>query len=81
MAGKVEISLSKDSIHYFDEKTILNNVPQKNSEIILKDFKAEFKNQKARYIKVKAISIKKCPPWHPGAGQNAWLFIDEIEVE
>ncbi len=78
---KVEISLSKDSIHYFDEKTILNNVPQKNSEIILKDFKAEFKNQKARYIKVKAISIKKCPPWHPGAGQNAWLFIDEIEVE
>ena len=78
---KVEISLSKDSIHYFDKKTIINNIPQKNSEIILKDFKAEFKNQSARYIKVKAISIKKCPPWHPGAGQNAWLFIDEIEVE
>ncbi len=78
---KVEISLSKDGINYFDLKTIMNNIPQKNSDIILKDYTAEYNNVEARYIKVKAISIKKCPPWHPGAGQNAWLFIDEIEVE
>ncbi len=78
---EVEVSISKDGINYFDKKTVLNDTPQKNSEIILKDFSARFKNQKARYIKVKAVSIKKCPPWHPGAGQNAWLFIDEIEVK
>jgi len=22
-----------------------------------------------------------CPAWHPGAGQKAWLFVDEIAVE
>ncbi len=77
----VKISLSNDGKFFFDEQTIKNDVPQKNPNIVLKDFTAEFKNQKARYIKVIAESIKKCPSWHPGAGQDAWLFIDEIVVE
>lgn len=78
---KVIVSLSKDGKNYFDEKSIDNDVPEKNPDIVLKDFPVQFKNQEARYIKVKAVSIKKCPPWHPGAGGKAWLFIDEIEVE
>jgi hexosaminidase len=78
---KVEISLAIDNIHYSDPKTILNTMQQKSSDILLKDFTAEFNIQKARYIKVKAESIKKCPEWHPGAGAPAWLFIDEIRVE
>ncbi len=78
---KVVVSLSKDGTNYFDEKSIKNDVPEKNPNIILKDFPVQFNKQKARYIKVKAVSIKTCPPWHPGAGGKAWLFIDEIEVE
>jgi sialate O-acetylesterase len=35
----------------------------------------------ARYIRVKANNIGVCPPGHPGAGDKAWLFIDEIIVE
>ncbi len=78
---KVIVSLSKDGKNYFDERSIDNDVPEKNPDIVLKDFPVQFNNQEARYIKVKAVSIKKCPPWHPGAGGKAWLFIDEIEVE
>lgn len=78
---KVEISLSDDNINFNNKKVIVNDIPQKNSEIIRKDFAAEFDTQKARYIKVKAESIKKCPDWHPGVGSDAWLFIDEIVVE
>jgi hexosaminidase len=81
LPNKVEITLSKDNVNYSDEKIIVNDVPQKNSEIILKDFPANFNMQSARYLKVKAESIKKCPEWHPGAGGNAWVFIDEIVVE
>ena len=78
---KVEVSLSVDNYNFSDTKTIVNDVPQKNSEILQKDFPAEFGKQKARFIKVKAASIKKCPDWHPGVGGKAWLMIDEIVVE
>ncbi|AFN74826.1 beta-hexosaminidase precursor [Melioribacter roseus P3M-2] len=78
---KVVISISKDGSKFSDEKVIANDVPQKNSEIIIKEFGADFIASKARYIKVFAESIKVCPEWHPGAGHKAWLFIDEIVVE
>ena len=77
----MEISLSKDGINYIDKRVIKNDIPEKDMDIILKDFTADFNPQTVRYIKVKAESIKKCPSWHTGAGTNAWLFIDEIEVE
>jgi sialate O-acetylesterase len=54
----------------------LLNVPvQKN------DFAVIVKGIKARYIMVKAISMKVCPEGHPGQGAKAWLFADEIIVE
>jgi hexosaminidase len=34
-----------------------------------------------RYIKVKAVSIGKCPAWHDAPGEPSWLFCDEIIVE
>jgi len=81
LPAKVEISLSTDNKYYSNTITVDNNIPLKNSEILQKEFTAEFGKQKARFIKVKAESIKKCPAWHPGAGAGAWLMIDEIVVE
>jgi len=39
------------------------------------------KQAKARYIKIKAANIGKCPDWHKGAGGKAWLFVDEAVIE
>ena len=35
---------------------------------------------KARYIKVKAINLKKAPYWHHAAGLPSWVFADEIII-
>jgi len=35
---------------------------------------------KARYVKVIADAYEVCPKWHKGAGNAAWLFVDEIVV-
>jgi hexosaminidase len=78
---KVEISLSVDNIAFNNIKTIVNDVPQKSTEILIKEFAASYNKEKARYVKVKAASIMKCPDWHSGAGGKAWLFIDEILVK
>lgn len=78
---EVAVAIAKTKESYFDQKELTNNLPQKNSEIIIKDFTMNFSGQQARYVRVWAKSIIKCPEWHPGAGGPAWLFIDEIVVE
>ncbi len=39
------------------------------------------KNISARYIKIIARNLGKIPPTFPGAGNNAWLFADEIVID
>ncbi|MEI6681924.1 MAG: sialate O-acetylesterase [Bacteroidota bacterium] len=34
----------------------------------------------ARYVRVFAQNIGHCPKGHPGAGEKAWLFLDEIKI-
>ena len=38
-------------------------------------------NAKARYVKIKVINYGKMPEWHLSAGENAWLFVDEVWVK
>jgi hypothetical protein len=37
--------------------------------------------KRAKYIKVWAKNYGKIPEWHPGKGGDAYIFIDEIEVQ
>jgi hypothetical protein len=34
-----------------------------------------------RYIRIVAKNRGVCPKWHPGKGDRAWLFADEVVVE
>lgn len=38
-------------------------------------------NASCRYLKVKVLNYGTLPGWHISAGQQAWLFIDEIEIQ
>jgi hexosaminidase len=78
---KVTVSVSADGKNFTEQQESVNDVNQKNSEIILKDYICSFNNVNARYIKVHAENMKTIPEWHPGAGNKAWIFIDEIVVE
>jgi sialate O-acetylesterase len=80
----VEIRTSKNGVN-FDPGSRFDNInsmiagPGNIGKQILSIHAPFMKN--ARYIKVKASSIKICPPGHPGAGKKCWLFVDEVEVE
>jgi hypothetical protein len=37
--------------------------------------------RRAKYLRVTAMNIKKCPEWHPGNGNPCWIFADEVVVE
>ncbi len=36
---------------------------------------------KARFVRVKAANLGKIPAWHPGAGDDAFIFVDEIFIQ
>ena len=81
MPAEVTYSFSTNGKDYKDTVTVKNDVPADKKGTIIKDFTQELKKIKARYIKISAKSVGLCPEGHPGAGQKAWLFCDEIVVE
>ncbi len=77
----VEYSLSPDGKKFHSINEVLNTVSQKEEKAIIQPFTYQFSsNTKARFIKVKAKNIGKCPAWHEGAGEDCWIFADEVVV-
>ena len=57
--------------------------PQQPAKVIpsaMKAFECKFDTVNAKYIKIVAIPVPKLPKWHPGKGEKAWIFTDEILV-
>ncbi|MHC4939086.1 MAG: GH92 family glycosyl hydrolase [Planctomycetota bacterium] len=74
----VEVSDDKQSWRPFGIAG--HDVDPKRDEVVRRTMGVESGAQ-ARYVRLTAKSVGRCPDWHPGAGSKAWIFIDEIEVE
>ncbi|MGH9947634.1 MAG: GH92 family glycosyl hydrolase [Pyrinomonadaceae bacterium] len=81
--SKVEFEFSSDGKDFSKigevlSKTSVTDMQPKIVEyvLLLKD-----KNYKAHYVRVKAFNIGKIPSWHPGAGGDPWIFVDEIFIK
>ena len=60
------------------DNTILAN----NYEVQVKPFiSINSQLPSAQYIKIKAKNFGKLPDWHQGKGEDAFIFIDEIEIK
>lgn len=82
MPTQVEFYISNDAINYELVEICKHNVDPKNyEEEIIYNFETKAKLKAARYVKVKAKNFGKLPEWHQGAGNDAFIFIDEIEVK
>jgi len=79
--NKVEYFVSTDGIKYTKLGEALNKFPTVATEIEIQDYTLECEKTSIRFLKVVIDSMEKCPPRSRGAGENAWLFVDEIMVE
>ncbi len=80
MPKSAEYWISDDGQNFTLADTVANDVPENQMEPTIKDFEAKV-DVKARFIKVVAKNLGTIPQWHPGAGSQAYIFIDEIVVE
>jgi hypothetical protein len=77
----VEFSFSEDGVTFHSAKKIVNDISPKDSKVSIQDFGARLEGAKARFVRVHAKNVGRCPDWHKGAGEQAWLFVDELIVK
>ncbi|MEJ2614523.1 MAG: FN3 associated domain-containing protein, partial [Ignavibacteriaceae bacterium] len=79
---EIEYFISNDGKNF---KEVFSAIPdtllQHNKISEIKEYDIKLNNEKARFIRVFAKNIGVCPPWHPGAGNKSWIFVDEITVK
>lgn len=78
---RVMFSISEDGKTFTPVGTVENTLPIDQYDSFLRDFIVDFPPVNARYVRVVAHTIGNTPESHPGAGQPAWMHIDEIVVE
>lgn len=81
MPRRVEFELSTDGQSFTPAATIANDVSDKEYGVTVRDFVRTIPAQSARYVRVKAFNHGQIPDWHPGKGDEAWIFVDEIVIE
>ena len=84
MPRYVEFYASNDGEHFKKLVHIDNMVGEQDMEVQTLDFIADItgeKDIKARFVKVFAKNFGTIPDWHPGAGGEGFIFIDEFWVK
>lgn len=81
MPTKIEFYVSTNNEDFSLVKSITTDIDPKNTDIVIQKYNEEIKPTEVRYVKVKAYNFGKLPEWHQGFGSDAFIFIDEIEVQ
>lgn len=77
----IRISVSSDGKKFKNIKTQNKPFSMNADEIAIHEFKIDFTELKTKFLKVEIEGFGELPPWHSGAGDLSWLFMDEIIIE
>ena len=81
MPTRIEFETSADGVNFRKVAEIKTDVAPDDMTEQTKDYLTTIVPTKARYVRVKAHNLGKIPAWHPGAGDDAFIFVDEIFID
>jgi predicted alpha-1,2-mannosidase len=81
MPTHVEFEVSSDGVNFVKVADIKTDVDPKDMTPTIRDYRQDIRPVKARYLRVHAYNLGKIPSWHPGDGDDAFIFVDEIFIE
>jgi hexosaminidase len=81
MPERVQFWTSTDGKSYSLVKEILNSVDPREDGTIIRDVAADFQGLRARFVRVFGKYPGKLPAWHHAAGNDAFVFADEIVIQ
>jgi len=74
------VYISSDGENFSKAGSISHDVPETQEGTVCRELCVSLAPCKARFIRVVAENIGTIPPWHRGAGNQAWVFADEITI-
>ena len=80
MPTHVEFEVSTDGVNFTKVAEIKTDIDPSDMNSKIRDYTQTISPVKARYVRVHAYNLGKIPSWHPGAGGNAYIFVDEIMI-
>ena len=81
MPTQIMFETSTDGVNFTQVANIKTDVPPEEMTAIIKTYQTDITPTKARYVRVTAKNLGKIPAWHAGAGNDAFIFVDEILIE
>jgi hypothetical protein len=81
MPEYVEYQVSADGKTFEPVGKVVNTISDKLNGGFVKRFSKKFPEKLVRFVKVTAVNRGICPDWHPGKGEQSWIFADEIEIK
>ena len=79
---EVEYLTSQDESHFQSAGKVKNEAHADDYEVQVRSFNLDLKSAvNARYVKVVAKNYGTLPEWHQGHGDEAFIFVDEVEIE
>ena len=76
---RVTIEISEDGRNFEIVKEVTIET-EASPAYEIREIKA-LKQIDTQFVRVTAENVSVCPEWHPGAGGDAWIFVDEIVVK
>ena len=80
MPDHVEFETSNDGVNFTRVAEIKPGFPRREMTPTIKEFTQTITPAKARYVRIRAYNFGKIPSWHPGAGGDPWIFVDEVII-
>lgn len=77
---EVVVSVSRNGRDFKEAARIRHSQPVRTDEAFTKRLTAKSKVSRGRYVKFTARHTGTLPDWHPGAGGDSYIFIDEVII-
>ena len=80
MPVNIKFEISNNGTDWSEVANIKTDISLQEMKPTIKEFRQPISPAKAGYVRVRAYNFGKIPAWHPGAGGDPWIFVDEIFI-
>ena len=81
MPRELQVEVSADGVTFAAAGGAGHEVPDAREGVLRRDLTVPLDGRPVRAVRLHAVNHGPLPAWHPGAGGNAFIFVDEIIAE